>query len=147
MEGQEPTLKTHAMQRELEALAKNGIELELKEVEQNAASSGDKNNGGDALPNSSVSKKEMETMNTTDTTTNPNTQAAPTPGVTDMNFGIHTEARLRQIAEQLRDQNSPSATAKNAAVMAGAVVVGTLAAQGLWRLGAWILSPSASTAQ
>lgn len=144
MEGQEPTLKTHAMQRELEALAKNGIELELQEVEQTAANSGDKNSGSDVLLSSSVSTKRMEAIMTTPdttTTTNP-TQAMPTPGVNDTNFGIHTEARLRDIAEQLKEQNSPGTAAKNAAVMAGAVVVGSLAAQGLWKLGAWILAPS-----
>lgn len=130
MEGKEPTLKTHALQRELEALAKTGIELELQEVEQTAANSRDKDHGSDTLLNSSTTKR-MEDNNMNQTTTGtPNTNATAEQ-VTNENWGPHAEARLREIGEELRNQRSPAETAKKALIATGAVVVGGLIVEGV----------------
>lgn len=144
MEGHEPTLKAPAMQRELEALAKNGIELELREVEQTETKSRNKEREGNrpSHNNDSIRTLEVTQMSTTSTTSTPSGNSQPSEQVNEQNWPLHVEARLKQIGQSLEQQNSTGAVVKGALVTTGCVVVGSLAARGLWKFGTWIFTPS-----
>lgn len=143
MEGHEPTLKTPAMQRELRELARNGIDLGLREVEQTEPTTRNKKRGSNMRPqNDSTNSMEDKQMEQSSAQGTPSGNRPNSEPVNEQNWPLHVEARLKQIGQTLESQNSTGATVKNALVTTGAVLAGTLAAHGVLKLGSWIFTPS-----